>query len=153
MITKKTKYALKALVYLAQQPAEQPVLIADLSRNEQIPRKFLEFILLTMRKAGLLQSKIGKGGGYWLALPANKITIASVIHALEGDFAPVQCLNTINYSHCEECQDEATCGIKLTMVDVHTQLTAVLEKLTIADMVERSATARHKLAGTIDFAI
>jgi Rrf2 family protein len=69
MISKKTKYALKALIYLAGQPSGNPVLIADLARNENIPKKFLEFILLSLRKGGLLQSKVGKGG--LLSLPAS----------------------------------------------------------------------------------
>lgn len=153
MITKKTKYAFKALQHLALQPAEQPVLIADLSRDEQIPKKFLEFILLTLRKAGILQSRIGKGGGYWLALPANRITLGSVIRALEGDFAPVQCLSETAPGRCEECGDEATCGIRLAMVDVNDALVSVLERLTLADMIERSENERKKAAKTIDFSI
>ena len=153
MITKKTKYALKALQQLAEQPPEQPILIADLSRNGQIPKKFLEFILLTMRKAGILQSRIGKGGGYWLALPANRITIASVVRALEGDFAPVQCLSETNYSRCEECEDEFSCGIRLVMADVNNALTSVLDRLTLADILERGAHARLQAAKTIDFSI
>ena len=153
MITKKTKYAFMALQYLAEQPAEQPVLIADLSREEQIPKKFLEFILLTLRKAGILQSRIGKGGGYWLAQPANRITLAMVIRALEGDFAPVQCLSETASGKCEECQDLATCGIRLTMVDVNDALNSVLERLTLADMLERSENERKKAAKTIDFSI
>ncbi len=153
MITKKTKYAFMALQYLAEQPAEQPVLIADLSREEQIPKKFLEFILLTLRKAGILQSRIGKGGGYWLAQPANRITLAMVIRALEGDFAPVQCLSETAPGKCEECQDVASCGIRLTMVDVNDALNSVLERLTLADMIERSENVRRTAAKTIDFSI
>jgi len=153
MITKKTKYAFKALQYLAEQPPEQPVLIAELSREEQIPKKFLEFILLTLRKAGILQSRIGKGGGYWLALPPNRITLGNVIRALEGDFAPVQCLSESAPGRCEECGDEATCGIRLTMIDVNDALSSVLERLTLADMIERSETERKRAAKTIDFSI
>lgn len=153
MITKKTKYALKALQQLAEHPPEQPVLIAELSRSGQIPKKFLEFILLTLRKAGILQSRIGKGGGYWLGLPPNRITIASVIRALEGDFAPVQCLSETNYARCEECESESACGIRLVMADVNSALTSVLDKLTLADILERGENARLRAAGTIDFSI
>ena len=153
MLTKKTKYALKALHYLAEQPSDQPVLIAELSRAEQIPKKFLEFILLTLRKAGILQSRIGKGGGYWLALAPQRITIASVVRALEGDFAPVQCLSESNYVRCEECRDEQSCGIRLVMSDVNQALTTVMERLTLADMVERSERARLVASKTIDFSI
>jgi Rrf2 family protein len=153
MISKKTIYAFKALIHLAGTPAGQPVLIADLARDENIPRKFLEFILLSLRKGGLLQSRVGKGGGYTLALPPNRITVASIVRILEGDIAPVQCLSTTNYARCEECQDEATCGIRLTMADVNAALSAVMDSLTLADMVERSEAARARIQNVVDYSI
>lgn len=153
MISKKTIYAFKALIHLAGTPSGQPVLIADLARDEKIPKKFLEFILLSLRKGGLLHSRIGKGGGYNLALPANKITLGAVVRILEGDIAPVQCLSSTNYARCEECQDETTCGIKLTMADVNFALTNVLDGLTLADMIERSNNERSKMKNIVDFNI
>ncbi len=153
MISKKTIYAFKALIHLAGTPSGQPVLIADLARDEKIPKKFLEFILLSLRKGGLLHSRIGKGGGYNLALPANKITLGAVVRILEGDIAPVQCLSSTNYARCEECQDETTCGIKLTMADVNVALTNVLDGLTLADMIERSNNERSKMKNIVDFSI
>jgi Rrf2 family protein len=153
MISKKTIYAFKALIHLAGTPSGQPVLIADLAKDENIPKKFLEFILLSLRKGGLLQSRVGKGGGYTLALPANKIFIGSVVRILEGDIAPVQCLSTTNYARCEECQDEATCGIRLTMADVNVALATVLDGLTLADMVERSQNERSKREKVVDYSI
>ena len=153
MISKKTLYAFRALIHLAGVPSHQPVLIADLAREENIPKKFLEFILLSLRKGGLLNSRVGKGGGYSLSMPAGKITIGAIIKILEGDPAPVQCLSTTNYARCEECQDEATCGIRLTMSDVNIALSNVLESLTLADMIERSAAARIKLQNVVDYSI
>ncbi len=153
MISKKTIYAFKALIHLAGTPAGQPVLIADLARVENIPKKFLEFILLSLRKGGLLQSRIGKGGGYTLAVPAGKITIGSIVRILEGDIAPVQCLSTTNYARCEECLDEATCGIKLTMADVNVALSNVMDSLTLADMIERSEAERSKIQKVVDYSI
>ena len=153
MISKKTKYALKALYYLAEQPAGQPVLIADLAKAENIPKKFLEFILLSLRKGGVLQSRIGKGGGYNLALSPEKISIGMVVRILEGDLAPVQCLSETNYSHCDECQDERICGIRLVMVDVNKALTDVLDGLSLADMVERSHAEHSKRDNIVDFSI
>jgi Rrf2 family protein len=153
MISKKTKYALKALINLAGQPVGSPVLIAELARSENIPKKFLEFILLSLRKGGILQSRIGKGGGYYLSLPPSKISIGMVVRILEGDLAPVQCLSVTNYAHCEECQDEMTCGIRLVMVDVNKALTDVLDSLTLADMVERSITASNKREKIVDYSI
>jgi Rrf2 family protein len=153
MISKKTIYAFKALIHLAGTPSGQPVLIADLARDENIPKKFLEFILLSLRKGGLLQSRVGKGGGYTLALPTNRITVGSIVRILEGDLAPVQCLSTTNYARCEECRDEATCGIRLTMADVNLALSTVLDGLTLADMVERSEAARNKIQNVVDYSI
>ena len=153
MISKKSIYALKALIHLGGIPAGQPVLIADLAREENIPKKFLEFILLTLRKGGVLQSKVGKGGGYTLAQPANKISIGSIIRNLEGDIAPVSCLSTTNYARCEECQDEATCGIRLAMTDVNDALVTVFDSLTLADMIERSEAARNRIKNVVDFSI
>ncbi|KAB0663908.1 Rrf2 family transcriptional regulator [Oryzomonas japonica] len=153
MISKKTKYALKALYHLAGQPTSQPVLISDLAKAGNIPKKFLEFILLSLRKGGILQSRIGKGGGYYLASPPAKITLGSVVRILEGDLAPVQCLSETNYAKCDECDDEAICGIRLVMVDVNKALAQVLDSLTLADMLERSETERSKRANVLDFSI
>ena len=153
MISKKTKYALKALCRLAGQSGSQPVLIADLAKTENIPKKFLEFILLSLRKGGILQSRIGKGGGYYLASPPSKVTLGSVVRILEGDPAPVQCLSETNYARCDECDDEATCGIRLVMADVNKALVRVLDNLTLADMIERSEAARAKRANVMDFSI
>lgn len=153
MISKKTIYAFKALIHLAGTPSGQPVLIAELAKDENIPKKFLEFILLSLRKGGLLQSRVGKGGGYTLAVPANKITIGSIVRNLEGDIAPVQCLSTTNYARCEECQDEETCGIRLTMADVNVALSTVLDGLTLADMVERSQNERNKRENVVNYSI
>jgi Rrf2 family protein len=153
MLSKKTIYAFKALIHLAGQPSGQPILISDLARDENIPKKFLEFILLSLRKGGILLSRVGKGGGYSLALPPNRITIGAVVRILEGDLAPVQCLSTTNYAHCEECQDEVTCGIRLTMADVNIALSNVLDGLTLADMVERSEVERSKREKVVDYSI
>jgi Rrf2 family protein len=153
MISKKTKYALMALMNLAIQPSGEPILIAELARSENIPRKFLEFILLSLRKGGILQSRVGKGGGYYLATSPANISLGSVVRILEGDLAPVQCLSETNYAKCEECRDEATCGIRLVMVDVNKAMSSVLDGLTLADMVERSETERRKRENVVDFNI
>ena len=153
MITKKTKYAFKALMHLAAAPSGTHVLIADLARNGNIPRKFLEFILLSLRKGGLLNSRIGKGGGYSLALPAHKIYLGAVVRILEGDIAPVQCLSSTNYARCEECTDEATCGIRLTMMDVNDALSSLFDTLTLADMINRSAQERSRRQNVVNFDI
>jgi len=153
MLSKKSKYALKALHYLARQPDNRPVLIADLAREENIPKKFLEFILLSLRKGGILQSRVGKGGGYSLAKPASRITIKAVLDILEGNMAPVKCLDGTNTARCEECLDEKSCGIRLIMTDVHNTLSQLLNSLTLADMVERAEAARSRQQNIVDFSI
>jgi Rrf2 family protein len=142
-----------ALMNLASQPSGEPILIADLARSENIPRKFLEFILLSLRKGGILQSRVGKGGGYYLATSPAKISLGSVVRILEGDLAPVQCLSETNYAKCEECRDETTCGIRLVMVDVNKAMSSVLDGLTLADMVERSENEHRKRENVVDFNI
>ncbi len=153
MISKKSIYAFKALIHLAGQPVGQPILISDLARDESIPKKFLEFILLSLRKGGILNSRIGKGGGYSLAVSPKRISIGSVVRILEGDIAPVPCLSTTSHARCEECSDETTCGIRLTMADVNAALSTVLDSLTLADMVERSENERSRRENVVDFSI
>ncbi len=153
MISNKTKYALKALEHLARHANDGPILISELAEAGGIPKKFLEAILLSLRKGGILQSRIGKGGGYSLALDARRITIGSVVRILEGDFAPVQCLSDTSYTRCEECGDEASCGIRMVMADVKKAMAEVLDSVTLADMLERTDNERAKHARIIDFAI
>ncbi|MBI5484401.1 MAG: Rrf2 family transcriptional regulator [Deltaproteobacteria bacterium] len=153
MISKKTKYALKALMYLAGQSPDEPVLISELAREERIPRKFLEAILLTLKNSGILHSKVGKGGGYSLAREPRNITIGSIVKVLEGGYAPVQCLNESAAPGCEECGDPTSCGVRLVMSDVMQALTTVLETSTLADMIERSANAERARARIVDFSI
>jgi Rrf2 family protein len=153
MLSKKTKYALKALIHLASQPAEEPILISELARAESIPRKFLEAILLALKNAGILQSKIGKGGGYYLAREPRNITVGSIIKVLEGGYAPVQCLNDASSPGCDECADPSNCGIRLVMNDVMLAISSVLETNTLADLIERSENARRTQAKIVDFSI
>lgn len=153
MISKKTKYALKALGYLAEHSTGDPILISELAKEENIPRKFLEAILVSLRKGGILKSKIGKGGGYMLAIPPAGITIGRVVGILEGGFALVECLNDSVKTECEECGDPACCGIRLVMGDVKKAIDSVLGSTTLADMVERSEAARQHKSQIMDFSI
>ena len=153
MITKKTKYALKALSYLAKHSTGEPILISELAKEENIPRKFLEAILVALRKGGVLKSKIGKGGGYMLASPPAEITIGKVVSILEGGFALVECLSDNVNAVCDECGDPACCGIRLVMNDVKKAIDSVLETTTLADMVERSNSASQQKSKIMDFSI
>lgn len=137
MLSKKTKYGLKALIYLARMYNLGPVLIAELAETERIPKKFLEYILLTLRNGDILNSKKGKGGGYYLAREPRQITIGSVVRILEGSIAPVVCLDVTPPTVCEECGKLSTCGTRLSMMDAWEAMSTVLEKTTLADVLER----------------
>lgn len=152
MISRKTKYALQALGRLAESPAGEPVLIADLAERERIPRKFLEAILVTLRKGGVLTSRAGRGGGYQLAAAPAEITLARVVELLEGEFAPLPCLAD-HPVRCGECEDLATCGARLAMIEVKRAVTTTLTGLTLADLIERSRAEAARRSGLVDFSI
>uniref|UniRef100_A0A831XEI9 Rrf2 family transcriptional regulator n=1 Tax=Geobacter metallireducens TaxID=28232 RepID=A0A831XEI9_GEOME len=153
MISKKTKYALKALIYLAREQEKGPILIADLAREERIPKKFLELILLALKNSGVLQSKKGKGGGYYLARPPREISMGKVIRILEGPLAPVPCVSETAYARCEECDDEWSCGIRLVMKDVRDAMARILDNSTLADVLERIEQEKQKKDGALFYAI
>ena len=153
MISMRSKYALKALNALARAKDKDTFLIAELAEAENIPKKFLEAILLTLKSQGILTSRKGPGGGYSLGKNPSTITIGSIIRAFEGDLAPVQCLSEQAQGACPECTEKATCGIRLVMSDVQRALASVLDVVTLADMVERSDFERQKLSQQLDYAI
>ena len=153
MISKKTKYALKALIYLGRRYDQGPVLIQYLSREENIPKKFLELILLTLKNNGILQSRKGKGGGYYLGRAPREISIGNVIRILEGPIAPVPCVSETAYAPCGECLDEMTCGIRLVMKDVRDAISNILDKTTLSDMLEREEKAKQMEQGIIHYSI
>ncbi len=135
MLTKKTKYGLKAMTYLAKKTSGQPILISEIAENENIPLKFLEGILLDLKKNGLLVSKKGKGGGYYLERPAESISIASIIRVLDGPIALLPCVSLNYYKKCDDCRDELTCSLNRVMVQVRDKTLKVLERQSLRDLV------------------
>jgi Rrf2 family protein len=135
MITRKTKYALSALVHLARRTQSGPVLISDLAKKERIPKKFLEMILLDLKRHGILQSKKGKGGGYALARPSELIHLGQIIRLMDGPLAPLPCVSETAYHPCEDCADQANCGIRLVMKEVRDSTARILDNTTLADVV------------------
>lgn len=135
MLTKKSKYALKALLYLAKN-GEDLVQISELSKKEGIPQKFLESILLELRKHGILTSKRGKDGGYKLGKDPKNITFGQVIRVLDGPLAPIGCVSHMAYERCEECEDEETCHIRQVMKKVRDQTAAILDGTSLKDALE-----------------
>ena len=138
MLSKKSTYGLRALMNLARNLERGQVLISELAQEERIPKKFLEAILLALKNGGILHSRIGKGGGYSLAVPAGKLTVGRIIRILEGDYAPLSCLRDTKYAHCTECDGMELCGIRQVMADVHRAVASVLDTALLSGMVERS---------------
>jgi Rrf2 family protein len=137
MLSKKAKYALKGMLFLAQHYGQGPLLISDVAAADHMPRKFLELILLELKNHGLLQSKKGKGGGYLLAKPPNLVTVGQIVRIIDGPIAPLPCVSRTAYMRCDECADERTCPIRLVMKDVREATANILDSATLADMMDR----------------
>ena len=135
MLSKKTKYGLKALAYLASIQDRQPVQIAQIAKHENISQKFLESILLTLRKAGVLGSKKGKGGGYYLLKQPDEIQMTIVMRALEGPIAMIPCVSLNFYEKCADCEDENTCVVNKLMLEVRDSALRVYRNTTLADLI------------------
>ena len=133
MLSKKTKYGLKALAFIARQPKGDKVQIATISESENISHKFLESILLTLRKAGFLGARKGKGGGYYLLKEASEIKMTEVIRTLEGPIAMLPCVSLNFYEKCDDCPDEQACAVHGLMIEVRDNTLRVLENKTLAD--------------------
>lgn len=136
MLSKKTKYGLKALTYIARKKCNLPVLISEIAISENISQKFLESILLTLRKTGFLGSKKGKGGGYYLIRDPKDITMASIIRVLEGPIAMVPCVSLNFYEKCDDCPDEDKCAVHSVMIEVRDSTLKVLENKSLADFIK-----------------
>ncbi len=135
MLSKKTKYGLKALAYLATVDSKTPVQIAEIAKHENISQKFLESILLTLRRNGFLGSKKGKGGGYYLIKDPKDILMTSVMRVLEGPIALVPCVSLNFYEKCDDCPDENTCSVNKLMLQVRDSALEVYRSNTLADLI------------------
>ncbi|MGB5190644.1 RrF2 family transcriptional regulator [Robiginitalea sp.] len=135
MLSNKTKYGLKAMVYLARGEVGKPVQIAEIAKAEQISRKFLESILLTLRKNGLLGSRKGKGGGYYMVKSPEEIPMTSLMRILEGPIALVACVSLNYYEACADCPDEEACAVHKLMLKVRDSALEVYQNTTLADIL------------------
>ncbi|GAB64026.1 MAG: Rrf2 family transcriptional regulator [Candidatus Jettenia sp.] len=140
-LSKKSDYALRAMIYLAMNYQKGTLQIKEISAKERIPQKFLENILLTLRKVGILNSKMGLKGGYELARSPDLITLGEVIRALDGAIAPVNCVSKMAYKPCSE---EVNCVIRSVMMDIRNAITDVLDTMTFADMCKRAKESLDK---------
>jgi Rrf2 family protein len=131
-LSKRSEYGLRALFDLARQPAAEPVPLKTLARRNNLPARFLEQILLSLRHAGVVRSQLGANGGYQLARPPSAITLGEVIRTLDGTIAPVSCVSQIAYNPCT-CPDETTCPLRMAMGQVREAIVAVVDRTTLAD--------------------
>ncbi len=144
MLSKKSKYGLKALLVLGQEAGLGPVLVSDISQREAIPQKFLEAILLELKRHGIVESKKGRGGGYFLRRRPADITFGEVIRVLDGPLAAVSCVSQTAYMTCAECIDEETCGVRLAMKEVRDATARILDHRTLADVNMKVARLQRK---------
>jgi Rrf2 family protein len=143
-ISKRTQNGLKAMLSLGSRFGEGPVPIATLSREDSIPIKFLELILLDLKASGLLESKKGPGGGYQLSRPPSTITIGSLIRIMEGPLAPLPCASETAFRPCDECGDIESCGTRIIMRQVRDAIANVLDRTTLSELIRQVESARAR---------
>ena len=134
MLSKKSQYAFKALAYLTEKFNQGPVLISEISTKKKVPLKFLENILLELKKGGILESKKGKGGGYFLKKDPAQIKVATIVRLVNGPIAMLPCVSLYFYKRCDNC-DETSCGLHDIMIQVRDASLSVLENKTLADLL------------------
>ena len=139
MISQKSKYALRALVSLAQAPQGEPVFISDIADQQSIPKKFLEQILLDLKHHGILLSRRGKFGGYQLLKEPVEITFGSILRIIDGPIAPLPCLSKMAYRRCDDCKSEGNREIRRVFAEVADATRNVLDRRTIADAINGGA--------------
>lgn len=132
MLSQKAKYALRALLVLAEEGDDKPVLIADIAERHNLPKKFLEQILLDLKHHGLVQSRRGRSGGYSLLKSASEISFGQVVRIIDGPLAPLPCLSKMAYRRCEDCAGEENCAIRRVFALIHQVTTTVLDRTTLA---------------------
>ena len=141
-ISKRTQYGLKAMLALGRKYKQGPIMISTLAREETIPLKFLEAILLDLKGRGLLESKMGRKGGYQLNRPPSAVTIGSIIRVMEGPLAPLPCASETAFKACEECGDVENCATRIIIRRVRDAMSDVLDRTTLAELIKQVDAAR-----------
>jgi Rrf2 family protein len=147
MLSQKARYALHALIVLAEHGCGEPLQIADIAKDARVPRKFLEQILLDLKKRGLVRSQRGRSGGYLIGKSARDISFADVIRVIDGPLALAPCVSVTAYRKCDECLDENTCAVRLAMKEVRDATSDILDNTTLASLnaqVARVGATRKK---------
>ena len=143
MLSQKTRYALHALIVLAEHGGAEPLMIADIAEEARVPRKFLEQILLDLKRRGIVRSLRGRSGGYLLAKAPKAITFAEIIRTIDGPLALSPCVSVTAYHKCDDCEDEETCAIRKVLLAARDATAAVLESRTLASAVAGKKRARN----------
>ena len=146
MLSKKSKYAIKALLALTEHGRDEPMRIADIAREQQIPPKFLELILLALKHQGLVRSQKGKGGGYLLAREPRQIYLGQIVRMFDGPLAPVPCASQTAYVKCADCPDEALCGVHIAMKQVRDATAKILDSTSLASLSRQIDRVGHALS-------
>ncbi|MDF7777492.1 Rrf2 family transcriptional regulator [Sphingomonas sp. AOB5] len=142
MLTQRSRYALRAMLYLATQPADgKPIPMNRIAAEANVPRKFLELILADLREAGFLHSHRGKMGGYLLSRATHLISLGEIIRVIEGPLALVPCVSRTQYRPCNDCKDEAACAIRAAMARVRDETARILDGTSLADAVAEDLAA------------
>lgn len=131
------------MIHLARKQRQGPVLISEMASKGGIPKKFLELILLDLKRQGILRSKRGKGGGYSLARPAELIRVGTLLRILDGPLAPLPCVSETAYQPCEECKDEEACGIRMVMKSARDSMARILDNTTLAEIAKSKSKSRR----------
>ncbi|NRA94113.1 MAG: transcriptional regulator [Fluviicola sp.] len=136
MLSKKTKYGIKALSFMAKRKENTPIQISVIAESEKISLKYLEAILLTLKKAGILSSKKGKGGGYYLLKKPKEIKMSFIMRTLEGPIAMVPCVSLNYYEKCDDCPDEVSCSVHKLMIEVRDASLKIFNNRTLEDLLK-----------------
>lgn len=147
MLTNKGKYGLKALVDLARLEPGQTAFVTDIATRNNIPKKFLDTILLELRNSGVLRSKKGPNGGYALSKPADDIMIGHVIRTLDGPLAPIRCASRTAFEVCDDCRDPSACQVRISMTQVRDAIAAILDNMTLSQFVASDNAVEELIAG------
>lgn len=142
MLSQKARYALHALLVLADHGEDEPIMIAEIAERARVPRKFLEQILLDLKRRGIVRSLRGRAGGYLLGRQPKNITFAEVIRTIDGPLALSPCVSTTAYHKCEDCDDEETCAIRKVLLAARDATAAILEERTLAGAMTSRRRAR-----------
>ena len=135
ILSKKTRYAIVALTRLAREYGKGPIQIKEIAEEEKIPQNFLENILLELRKLGILGSKLGKSGGYYLLKKPEEVNLAEIVRHFEGTIALMYCVSEKAYQPCEFCKDESTCGIRKVFKEIRDTTYQIMENSKLSELI------------------